>query len=415
MSSESSQKVSLETFFQDLSLDDVSVIQDHLHACVDQFSPLAFPPDFGFDGFSLSDLEQFIVTDTQFQLSMNKVTGKGILYGVEHVRVRQAVFNGLPLAVRLAIMCQKIKRLALWPCLRAYDPGFSEETLQDVQDIGAVHSVYVFTFSSGKRVVVKREALPNQVFYTQLLGVLGVPTFMSMHFENAYGGWEVTSYLGERSLNQTLLNLGEGEGEAWVVPLAEQAAIGDCFGRGDRHFDNYMCQDGLLYPVDISYLFWPDNLSWVLKYVSSGMAEYAILAVDRLFTTGFDQRRDSFFKAYEAMTMRIFEHRDAINDLIRSFYTEKGNQVSEKVAYFKTYEAQFSAQFGAVKASYDQALDQYREKLPYKTRLEQLFQENKLEGYPSLKMYAYAHQDRLSAFFLGDCDRLFPKISGLSG
>ena len=179
MSSESSQKVSLETFFQDLSLDDVSVIQDHLSACVDQFSPLAFPPDFGFDGFSLSDLEQFIVTDTQFQLSMNKVTGKGILYGVDHVRVRQAVFNGLPLAMRLAIMCQKIKRLALWPCLRAYDPGFSEETLADVQDIGAVHSVYVFTFSSGKRVVVKREALPNQVFYTQLLGVLGVPTLAS--------------------------------------------------------------------------------------------------------------------------------------------------------------------------------------------------------------------------------------------
>ena len=66
--------------------------------------------------------EVFYLEPSQFALSLNKEKGKGLLYGADHVRVRQSVFNHLPPPLRNAILQKKCDYFAILPhCLSLFD------------------------------------------------------------------------------------------------------------------------------------------------------------------------------------------------------------------------------------------------------------------------------------------------------
>eukprot|EP01047_Picozoa_sp_COSAG01_P070390 COSAG01_NODE_10656_length_2111_cov_2.363817_1_plen_126_part_10 len=95
--------------------------------------------------FSTQQLNDYLFDNVYFSLGLNRGKGKGVMYGLSHISLRQSFFNDLPLASRLALIDQKFSAFGLWDLLK---PVFSLDTNQDmalidVSDIGAGHSVYL--------------------------------------------------------------------------------------------------------------------------------------------------------------------------------------------------------------------------------------------------------------------------------
>ena len=86
--------------------------------------------------------------------------------------------------------------------------------------------------------------------------------------------------LGTQNCNDYLMS---GQSIESILPgLARKAAVGDLFGIGDRHFENYMIHDGHILSVDVSILFWPNNEEWSARYMSAGLYEITALRFLRI-------------------------------------------------------------------------------------------------------------------------------------
>ena len=376
----------------------------HVLPILEAFSKLTYPE---FDNFSVEDVETFLNDDSHFALAFKKAKAKGLLYGFEHVRLRARLINELPDAERLAILSRKIN----------YTGVFLEQelmTLQDIYDIGMGHSVYLLHFPDKKWVLKPRDA-KNQLFYCDVLKTLQWPSFEAREIRTSHGTWELSEYL-EGDVLGALFQPGACLIGAIEKELAYHAALGDILGRGDRHFENYVVSQGHLYPIDLSYLFWEDNETWLSRYISGGMAEFSFLGFFIQDPLVFSAKVESFFQHYRQTLDFLNVKKDVLRDIIFTYFSKEDAEravrfVAERLDHADAY-------FDSQKMLYSSALTTYLKRMSYKTQLESLGkrQMDFLDENPRLKMYYLADKGRLSAFFLEEVfgkDEVFRLLDAL--
>ncbi|MFT5171305.1 MAG: hypothetical protein ACI9BD_001077, partial [Candidatus Marinamargulisbacteria bacterium] len=247
----------------------------------------------------------------------------------------------------------------------------------------------------------KREELSNQRFFCLLLQSLGWPSYRSEHYELDSGGWEISEYLGPKSLDTIILENSDFQEDIVCRQLAYQAALGDVLGRGDRHFENYVLLEDALLPIDISFLFWSDNEKWIERYVNGGL--YEINFIDWLLQDSDDLRRfDGFFFHYQKAALELVRKKDIIKANIDSFYQEKDNQVKQKKQFVGDRLSQIGDYVEAQKQLYLKCIKEFRRRQGLKQKLSDKVKQDPslLTRDPDLKMYFLADQNRLSSFFL---------------
>lgn len=379
------------------------MLKDTLDTAINDLQSITFDKEFGFNNFTQDQLLTFYLEPSQFALSLNKEKGKGLLYGADHVRVRQSVFNHLPPPLRNAILQKKCDYFAILPhCLSLFDnidttQGFS---IKDVIDIGMSHSIYRITLDLGqceKQIVLKEEELPHQPFFCQLLKELNWSNYQSIHVEDQLKSWEISEYLGPKSVQDHLL-MGDVDLNNLVPQLAAHAALGDLLGRGDRHLENYMVKDRKLLPIDISYLFWPDNEHWTQEYVRGGMYEINALIY---FENGLNNQ-GLFFQEYRQTMRQLIEKKEVILSVMNQFFSKQDQQTRARIAYVEGRFNDIDTFIETQVSAYKESLTIFNERLKVKTDLENLYERDSktVFNHPKAKMYYLANKDRCSSFYL---------------
>lgn len=403
-------------------------LKKYIETIIFKFYPYSFSADFGFPNFLTEDLLTFFLTPSQFELKLNREKGRHILYGHQHVRIRQAAINDLPITLRLEYLLPKFEHYHLYPKISVFLTKWHPHIISnnwkitDIRDIGMGHSVYCLEIRVENHVfhlVIKRESVIHQEFYTHLLRILGIPSYQSCHFADETGKWELMEYIAPDTLLDVLVRERVGGAQKserfecasriapkapappdihppttlnWLeAQLPTYSALGDVLGLGDRHLENYIVKDKQLFPIDISFLFWESNESWIRKYVAGGTYEINAILPGSI---------PLFFDKYQEKIAFLKSRRDDIMTCIQIFFGENPQDLAR---IFQFIEYRFSSDyFHKQKALYLSALEEYSRRLPYKLKLDQMVQAQPeiLESHPLLKMYYYANQDRLSAFYL---------------
>jgi hypothetical protein len=376
-------------------------LRTHITNGLQRFNALLYP---GFSPFSPSDIFDFLLNDAQFSLSINKVKGQGVLYGLEQAKARAFFVNGLPEKIKKAVLKRKVsatgvftKELAASLDMRVSWGKNLLDSIQSIEDIGVGSSLYLIEFPE-KKWVLKKGGQSFQTFFSELLDCLKWPSFTSIPVLNEAGRWDLMSYVGAKTLGCVVLE--SSCDDVLLTQAAQHAALGDVLGRGDRHFQNYMVESGALYPIDLHYLFWEENEKWVTRYLSAGMSEYALLILWQ--GEAFQKKSDLFFKTYADTIHFLQDESSTITTFIKSFF-EPSPETERRCKYVlsrvlnPTYIAE-------QKARYIEAFSVYVKRVKYKTVLEQIGERYPalLNDYPQLKMYYYADKDKLSAFFLAE-------------
>lgn len=355
---------------------------------LEMFSRLVYP---GLDPFTLPQITTYLQQADHFSLALNKLKGKGVLYGLDHVRIRASFLNELAQGDRVSVVSQKLRHVGV----------FDDEALHrlvDAYDIGMGHSVYKLVFPDKTWVLKPREAT-NQLFYCDVLQRLGWPSFMAKSLETVQGKWELSEYLGSDVLGD-LFQPGACLSGSVEKELAKHAALGDILGRGDRHFENYVVAQGHLYPIDLSYLFWEDNEVWVRRYISGGMAEFSSLGFFVNDPVVFCAKVTAFFDEYLETLLFLKSKQSVIEDAISAHFSHALD------AGYKQFVSQrlddLDGYFEQQKQMYTEALNTYLNRCRYKQFLSEMAAKTPeiLDQYPTLKMYYLADKGRLSAFFL---------------
>lgn len=350
---------------------------------VDMFSAVSLPAGYGLDPITADDWHRYALSPFQFGLSLNKVKGRGILYGPIHCRLRRRLFNRQPLAVRSAIFAEKWIHFGFEAMVRQWKNLRDPIQVVGVTDIGAAHTVYHVRARSGGQefgFVLKNEHCNHHITYLALLSKLGFPTFSAFHADQ----WEFTDYLGQTTLSSQYCRRSAFSSE-YVRLLAYHAALGDRLGRGDRHMENYMIA-GTIYPIDTQFLFRDDNVQWTQIYTNAGMYEINAIHPSHL----------AIFWAYYDMAMAEFTTMK-FNALIVDLYGAPG-QLWVNTHIFGESECQI------IRETYRAGQLCYTNRLPIKYRLQNRVKESSklLETDPILKMYYWADYGRPSAFFLAE-------------
>lgn len=267
----------------------------------------------GLEPFTDADRDTYLTTDAQFSFSLKKVTGASVLYAPIHCQLRRQCFNTLSQINRIEIITQKLHAAQLHVPISE----FTNQPLQAITnaiDIGASHSVYQLTFSDHQSIVIKQEQLPNQTHFSQILSFLNWPSYKTMHYTTPKGGWEITETIGSQTLGQALFDPTVTI-ETYIGDLARHAALGDALGRGDRHLENYIVSDNQLLPVDISYLFWLNNDSWLATYIHAGITEINALT----YLPNPSPLIDLFFEHYFETLTTIYAKRSDLLLFSQSF------------------------------------------------------------------------------------------------
>lgn len=370
-----------------------------------EFNPYSFPSGFGFDAYTPSDVLSYLQDKTQWNFQFKKEAGRGILYGTIHTHLRRSVLNNLPQQKRLEIMEEKFRYYHVLPKLHLL---FEDDTLAitDIQDIGMGHSVYKVDLASPSTtltsIVIKQEEWPSQSFFSQVLKKTGFPTYHSGHVLDEKGCWEISTYLGDETAQKALLSNDTHKQETLITQLAEHAALGDVFGRGDRHFENYLFDHNSLYPIDVSFLFWEGNETWVKKYISGGMMEISALSIYLNQPTILKEAKKHFFNTYYITLNRLKKQEKLLTTLIENYFGKKEPDTPRKVKYIHSRLEEADAYFAAQKSRYLEAFQEMKLRLTYKKKLQNLATTSPelLEKNPRLKMYHLADQNRLSALYL---------------
>ena len=374
-------------------------MNNHIHSIVEQFKPYAIKTII--EPLSRYQIETFLSQKNSWAIALNREKGRGVLYGNQHVQIRQAILNTLPKEQRLKIMQDKLTYFKIFDGLTKV---FSDQTAEkikssliDIKDIGKGHGVYQLTFinqcQEKTQWVIKQSPTPYQKFYYQILKILNWPTGKTEFWRNTFGGWECTEYLNDLSLHDDSQN--NSINDDLMNQIAKQAALSDCLGRGDRHLDNYIVKNKKLIPVDISFLFWADNESWLDQYLKAGMNECSVILKE-----SNKQKTKVFFQYYDEAMVEMNHKKEAIKGMIKNYFSEK--ESNKNILFFnqrltKSYHQQ----------QQDRYLNQTKVYLIRKKLKETLAEKVKndpllLEKEPLIKMYYLADHQRSSAFFLLD-------------
>ncbi|MCP4049479.1 MAG: hypothetical protein GY730_02075, partial [bacterium] len=320
-------------------------LRKNLSVFLQEFSRVSFGRDFGFKDFELEDLFSYFLDDSRFDFKLKKDKGASILYADIHAVLRRNVINNINPLIRMPLLKRKMEYYRIFSkifnvmvasnLLDFRDTDFNE--VDDIIDIGMGHSVYLTKMRMKEggiaAFVVKREELPVQSFFCRLLEILRWPAFKSWHFMDEKGEWEIAEYIGGTTLYDVLC---KGEiSHGLEVQLARHSALGDIFGRGDRHFDNYLVNDGSVFPVDISFLFWEGNEEWTGKYVAGGMYEFNCLIKYAGNENLFNSKVELFFSNYKETVFELKNKIDLIERLIISFFGDQDSDTRRKIDFVK--------------------------------------------------------------------------------
>ena len=395
-------------------------IQAHFRGFISHFSQLTFPQEFGFDGFSIEDVLRYLLDPSEFDFSLKKAKGKSLLYGQDHVKIRQSLINKLPREIRFHILTRKITHYKLMSKISAFiKPGELLPVILDIVDIGAGHSVYLVTLEMGdlqpKQIVIKQEALQNQSLFCKLLDSLDWPSFESEHYIDGNDRWEISEYLGNMTLHSFLDSVSTENRTYVELQLAKHAALGDVLGRGDRHFENYMVSAWGIVPIDISFLFWEGNESWNERYLAGGIYEFNLLST---YTHQELQDKFKIFFFHYADTLDFLKQNKAkLEEQISTFCSAKNLVAHEKILFVRQRLEAVSSYLMHQKNSYIQSFFEMKKRLVYKEILIQLVEKNPtiLETHSHLKMFYLSDKDRPSCFFLlEDYPQLFHQLEKLA-
>ena len=372
-------------------------VLDGLNAHIQAFNKLTLEDSLY--AYQLPEILLYLTSKTTFSLELKKEKGKGILYGKDHVALRQSFLNDLPKPTRLDLITDKFRELELFSALEKEGIVSSNSILKDVEDIGMGHSVYRLKFEE-EDIVIKSLDRSYTQFYSRLLNTLSFPTFPVYTIHNEHGSWEVTPYLGRQTLNDHLM-YHKTCSDDLLIQLARSAALGDLFGRGDRHFENYIVEDETIYPLDISFLFWKGNEDWVETYIQGGMAEYSVMSLFLEDLGELYQKMTLFWDVYSSVWETVIKKKRAIQLLIEDHQDllpeDAFEQLSERLKQKKDY-------LKDIQRTYNRGLKRLLDLKVFKDRLIEAVKAdpNILSKNPLLKMYYLADKDRMNTFFLLD-------------
>ena len=344
----------------------------------------------GFSPFSKEQILAYFNDPDTFSLAFNKEAGKGILYGLQLAMWRQDMFNQLPKQDRCSIILQKLHAQGLQASIQQFlgSTCTLADLLQDAFDIGMGHSVFKLDCSPLKSIVVKPTTTTHAVFFNQLLQFFDYPTIRLADTKLSSGTWQLADFYEGQTLSTYLQSQKPSEGI--IAQLAFHACLSDVFGRGDRHLENYLVVDDQLYALDISYMFWPKNEIWVNRYISGGQSECTILA-------HYPQFETLYWTTYKQVFAAIKSKQEAAFSLLDTFY--KGSEANTYCHYVQS-RLDDNNYYSNRNAQAAKALQVYKHRLVYKTRLQKLVEQGAVIKHPILMMYYYANKDRLTAFFL---------------
>jgi hypothetical protein len=371
-----------------------------------EFKKATFPSGFGFDAFTQDELDHFLNDPSQWGFALKKERGRGILYGKRHTNLRCQLVNDRPKEERLKILGDKFRFFKIPEKLHVMVNNSLHFTISDIVDIGMGNSVYRVTLhlSNGEEmaVVVKQEEWDAQSFFSRLSRELGWPYYRSSHIKDNYGGWQVLDYLGNTTIYDAVTRPEERTDIRLIeAQLAQHAALGDVLGRGDRHFENYLVRHGIVYPIDVSFLFWDGSEEWVWKYIAGGMSEYTLLSLAKS-DEEFNERREAFWEVYFNTLKQLATQEELICRNIEECFGEKDPGTAIKTAFVHERLSNYEAFYEAQKQLYDDGHHEMCRRKEMKLKLRELAVSSPqvLEENPWLKMYYLADLDRFSTFFL---------------
>lgn len=340
----------------------------------------------GFTPFSESYIWDRLCDPQHFSIEFNKIKGQGYLYGRDLAVMRQQLFNCLPQSERLTLFNQKCEAMDL-----EIDRG-QKHRLVNVTDIGMGHSVYCCEWSNQKKLVIKESENQHATFYYDWLKQCGCPTLEVRQIDNTHGRWILSEYIAGGVLTEA--NIKKETRQSLLIQSAQQAAIGDILGRGDRHFENYIWYNEQLYPIDIAHLFYPNNNQWLDRYISGGQSEYCMIITQKQRET---ESKAIFWDAYQTMFEQCKQKEHQLNSCINRYYNDKS-----KIQYVTETLEQPEAYIKQQKTLYNAAYDIFRWRYKKKKQLEAQVKKTPelLEKSPLLHMYYHANKQRLTAFFL---------------
>jgi len=168
-------------------------------------------------------------------------------------------------------------------------------------------------------------------------------------------------------------------------------------GWGDRHHENYIVANGNILPIDISYLFWPENDAWLAPYIQAGITEINVVN----FAANPDQALTQFFDIYFDTLSELNKKKSDIIAFTHTFFNETPlkekfddtinktlpgllNTQTDRINWYKTHLATYDKN-KAKKEKFLAVLDQ---------------DPSLLDTDSETKMYYLADKDYHSAFFL---------------
>lgn len=391
---------------------DYSYLKNYALNFIHDFNKFAFSKRFGFPGFDLADIYTYLFTNDLFEFSLKKEKGKNLLYGVDHINLRQKFFNNLPQKMRKSLGLNKLQHFDLPPNLAnflgAKEKDFSlQDQLADIFDLGMAHSIYLVKLKVGnkfERVVIKKKEVNYQKFYTKILTLLGWPSYKTEHYLNDFGSWELTEFLGFNSLHTVIKDKSlVVNKDKLIVRLAEQAALGDALGHGDRHLENYIYKKGRLLPIDIAYLFWPDNEKWIKTYILGGVYEFNFLGEYSESANVLQEKIVLFFTAYAKTFSFLNKKKELILKAIEDFFvSDAPKEILRKKNFFLARVENRSSYINAQKELYLNSFFSGLARLPYKRILAELVEKEPeiVFKHNYLKMYYLANKNRSANFYL---------------
>ena len=331
------------------------------------------------DPFFEDDIAIYFETPDEFTLDLKRSRSNLSLYGAEHVRIRQAFFNQLPIQNRRELFLEKINAVGItdWieVCLQC-----SINEIQDVYDIGKARSIYKIIFKNKPSFVIKEKSNNNQFIFNEIAAAFKMPSPQSFYKEINKRFWELTEFLDDQEVFHS-------KKEDLIEIYAKAAAFGDFIGLGDRHFENYISRENSLVAIDVSHLMEKDNEHWTKKYIAGGLYEVCILQFYAKDQDVFKTIASRFFKAYYDHSNYCFEKKDNIDsfplsDMIHSQWVSSNQFVQHMFSI------------------YHQSLNNMIDRICYKQLLQQIVEQSDiLDLYQELKMFYLADLDRISTFF----------------
>jgi hypothetical protein len=368
-------------------------------------SQLWFPKGFGFDPFSVEQIQQALTDPLLLQFRLNKVKGRGILYGVRHAALRRRLANLYPDDTRSKLWQQRLSHAGIWTHIRTH----YQADQMVISDIGMGHTVLHFHMpdTPDTGFVLKQEELPHHRLFCQILQTLGWANLHSEHTVAQHLGWQISPYIPGETVSQWT---AVGKPLLHTTMLAQFAALGDLIGREDRHNENYIVGPQGCLPIDTAALYGNHNETWLSKYVAGGIYEISTLA-PTLWENPYDTKPLQHFLTTYADTHTALSqwplHRTVAhlsptpNTQNQAFITARQSPVyrEERLNHYR------------------EALKEMIKRLAYRKLLDHIWENTPqhLNAHPILKMYALAHETRLATFFLAE-ERpwVFESISALA-